>query len=330
MSQNKPSQKTKLVKILEILRQETDEQNPISRMDLRNRLCEMGYITDPRTLSLDIAQLNEDGFEIMSAQKGHEKVYYVEDRNFSDPELIIMIDAIQAASFVTEKKTEELTSKIANLGGRHKAAIMKMNMVRFNNRKHSNESIYYSVGFLKEALQKKSKVSFKYYDLNEKGEKVFRKNKRYVVEPLSLIYNEDNYYLVCYSSKYNNLCNYRVDKMDNLDIEKEPISKEAKKVMKDIRMDKYTEQIFKMYGGKTTEVILEFNEPLISVVFDKFGEGTRMIRTKENKIKTNVSVQVSPTFFGWIAQFGNDMKILKPDTVRKKYINYLKEIIENE
>lgn len=325
----KPSQKTKLVKILEILRQETDEQNPISRTELRNRLCDMGYITDPRTLSLDIAQLNEDGFEIMSAQRGHEKVYYVEDRSFSDPELVIMIDAIQAASFVTEKKTEELTTKIANLGGSHKASIMKKNMIRFNTRKHSNESIYYTVGFLKEALQKKVMVSFRYYDLNERCEKVFRKNKKYLVEPISLIFVDENYYLVCYSSKYGNICNYRVDRMENLDIVSTPISDDAKRVMKEMRLDKYTEQTFKMYGGKTTEVILEYKDGLIGVVFDKFGEDTKMTRTNENRIRTVISVQVSPTFFGWVSQFGTDMKIVQPESVKKKYIKYLQEIIEN-
>jgi len=72
---------------------------------------------------------------------GHDKCYYVEDRSFSIPELKILIDAVQAASFITDKKTSELVEKIAALGGSHRAEILKSNMVCFNTRKHSNERL---------------------------------------------------------------------------------------------------------------------------------------------------------------------------------------------
>lgn len=83
--------------------------------------------------------MNELGYEIMSVMNGHDKCYYVEDRSFSVPELKILIDAVQASSFITEKKSEELISKIAALAGSHRADVLKRNMVCFNTRKHSNE-----------------------------------------------------------------------------------------------------------------------------------------------------------------------------------------------
>lgn len=79
-----------------------------------------------------------------------------------------------------------------------------------------------TVGFLEEALQQKKRVSFYYFDLNEHSEKVYRKSKeRYIVEPMALVFNEDNYYLTCYSSKYDGICNYRVDRMELLAIKKQ-------------------------------------------------------------------------------------------------------------
>ncbi|MBQ3663106.1 MAG: WYL domain-containing protein [Clostridia bacterium] len=150
----------------------------------------------------DIALLNEEGYEVMILQHGHYKAYYIADRSFSLPELKILIDAVQAASFITEFKTSELTDKIAALGGTHEAELLRNGVVCFNTRKHSNEAIYYNVYYLEKAIRSKVQASFYYYDLTEKGERVFRKEKkRYVVEPLALIFNNDNYSLVCFDEQ---------------------------------------------------------------------------------------------------------------------------------
>ena len=97
--------KIKLLKLLDMLRHETDEQHPLTTTQICTKLGNMGIVCDRRTLPRDIATLNDQGYEIMSVMIGHDKCYYVEDRSFSIPELKILIDAVQAASFITEKKT---------------------------------------------------------------------------------------------------------------------------------------------------------------------------------------------------------------------------------
>ncbi len=301
-------QKIKLLKLVELLRQETDENHPLRTSTICERLNSLKISCDRRTLGKDVALLNEQGFEVMSTFIKHEKAYFIASRNFSVPELKILIDAVQAASFITEKKSEELINKIAYLGGSHCAEILKRNIVCFNTRKHSNESIFYNVGFLEEALQEKKKASFYYFDLNENGEKVYRKNKeRYIVEPVALIYNEDNYYLMCYSSKYDNICNYRVDRMESVEVDDESVSDNA--IIEESDISQYTEQVFKMYGGPQEEVTLQFDNSLIGAVYDKFGENTKMERVDESTCKATVKVQVNPTFLGWVYQFGEIMKI---------------------
>lgn len=310
-------QKIKLLKLLELLRQETDEQHPLPTNTLCAKLGDMGITCDRRTLAKDIALLNDQGYEVMWTWVGKEKGYYIEDRSFSVPELKILIDAIQAASFITDKKTAELIDKIAALGGSHKADILKSNMVCFNTRKHSNESIYYKVGFLEDAIQQQKKVIFYYYDLNENGEKVYRReHHHYVVEPIALVFNDDNYYLMVYSAKHDGTANYRVDRMDHVEIVDEAISEKALVLREGI--DSYTEQAFKMYGGQQVDVVLEFDDKLIGAVYDKFGEDTKMIRSGDKCIAT-VKVQISPVFWGWLFQFAGQMKILSPDTVIADY-----------
>ena len=311
-------QKIKLLKLYELLRQETDEQHPLSTNEICSRLGAMSISCERRTLAKDIALLNDQGFEVMSTWVGKEKGYYIEDRSFSVPELKILIDAVQASSFITDKKSAELIDKIACLGGSHRADILKSNMVCFNTRKHSNEAIYYNVGFLEDAIQQQKKVIFYYYDLNENCEKVYRRQgHHYVVEPVALVFNEDNYYLVVYSAKHDSTANYRVDRMEQVEIIDEPITEKA--VMLRDSIGGYTEQAFKMYGGQPVDIVIEFDAKLIGVVYDKFGEDTKMMRSSDDKCVATVKVQISPVFWGWLFQFAGQMKVLSPDTVITEY-----------
>lgn len=317
--------KIKLLKLFDMLRQETDELHPLTTNQICSRLEAMGIICDRRTLSKDIATLNEQGYEVMSLTSGREKAYYVEERSFSIPELKIIIDAIQAASFITEGKSKELIEKVAALSGSHRAEILKGNMVCFNTRKHSNEHIYYNVNSIETAILEQKKILFRYYDLNENCEKVYRRDgHRYVVEPIALVFSEDNYYLLIYSARHNGTATYRIDRMESIEIIEDHISDRA--VALRSGMADYTEQVFKMYAGEATEVVLQFASNLIGVVYDKFGESTKMIRVNENTCIATVKIQVSPTFWGWLFQFAGQMKILSPDKLAQEYIRRAKLI----
>ena len=314
--------KIKLLKLLDLLRADSDEHNPMTTSQLCGRLEEMGIVCDRRTLSKDIALLNEHGYEIMSTSVGHEKGYYVDDRGFSVPELKILIDAVQASAFITERKTRELVAKLAELGGNHRAELLKGNMVCFNTRKHSNEQIFYNVDALEQAIEQQKKVLFRYFTLNEKGEKVYRRDgHRYVVEPVALVFNEDNYYVMTYSSRHESTATYRLDRMEAVTLIEEGLCEKALELRRD--MAQYTEQVFKMYSGQPEDVVLEFQDSLIGVVFDKFGEDTKMMRCGPDKCVATVKVQISPVFWGWLTQFAGQMRVISPEFVREEYKQHI-------
>ena len=320
-------QKIKLLKLIELLRQETDELHPLSTNKICNWLGAMGISCERRTLTKDIALLNEQGYEVMWCRVGKEKGYYIADRSFSVPELKILIDAVQAANFITEKKSAELIDKIAALGGSHQADILQSNLVCFNTRKHSNETVYYSVGYLEDAIQQQNKVLFRYFDLDEHGEKIYRRDgHRYVVEPVALVFHEDNYYVVVYSAKHDSTANYRIDRMDSVEIIDEPVSQKALALRNEVAG--YTERVFKMYGGHPVDIVIEFDDKLIGVVYDKFGENTKMIRTHENTCVATVKVQISPTFWGWLFQFGRQMRILSPSNMIEQQHKMISEFMQ--
>ncbi|MDO4565564.1 MAG: transcriptional regulator [Clostridia bacterium] len=315
--QAKNCQKIKLLKIIEILRQDSDAENPITTEELVSRLKALNISSERRTVAKDVAVLNEQGYEVLTTRRGKEKAYYVEDRSFSVPEIKILIDAVQAASFITEKKSAELIDKLADLGGGHRAEILKGNLVRFNTRKHRNESIYYNVGYLEEALQKKCKVSFLYFDLDLNGRRVYRKNReRYIVEPVALIFSEENYYLLTYSPKHKDVVVYRIDRMELVKTEDEPICKTTRQRQEIV--GKFTSEAFRMYGGDEERVTLRFDPQLIGSVYDRFGEDISIYRDGD-ALYTTVNIQISPTFWGWIFQFGNKMKITAPESAVEKF-----------
>ena len=324
-------QKIKLLKLYEFLRRETDENHPISRTELCKRLNEMGISSNVRTLSLDIEVLTENGFEIMSFLD-KERFYYIPEHELSIPEIKIIIDALQAASFVTEKKTAELVEKVAALGGSHSAELLKENMVCFNTRKHTNEAILYIVDSIEDAIVRRKMIAYNYFHLNEKAERVYvttstGDKKRYYVEPVALIFNEDNYYLMAYSSKHaESTAGYRIDRMDHIEVVEESVmSDEA--IAKIDGVAAFTEQAFKMFSGELEDVVIQFNKELIGPVFDKFGEDTPMMSVNDTTCAATVHVQVSPTFFGWLAQFENKMRIISPDTVIEQYRKHIEKII---
>jgi predicted DNA-binding transcriptional regulator YafY len=319
-------QKIKLLKLYEILRQHTDEETPLSTRQLCTMLQAEGIACDRRTLSEDIEVLNANGFEVLHYRTRYAKLYYIVDRQFDIAEIKILIDAIQAASFITPSKTKALIGKVASLAGSHKAAALKGNLVTFNTRKHTNEAIYYTVDTLEHALEQRQKASFQYFDLDENGNRIIRKNgDRYIVNPVGLVYHEDNYYLVTYHETHEATVNYRVDRMANVQIEEEPVAEKA--IALSDELGTYTECVFKMFNGPKETVVLQFDRKLIDAVHDKFGERVEITASKRELCIATVEVMISPVFFGWCFQFGKSMKILSPDSVADEMKEHAQEVL---
>ncbi len=319
-------QKIKLLKLLELLRQETDEQHPMTTNEICRRLNEMNISCDRRTLATDVQTLNEQGYEVQSCQVSKAKGYYINDRSFNIPELKVLIDAVEASHLLTESKTLELIEKIAALAGSNQAEVLKSSIVRFNTTKPTNEYIYHTVQTLETAIREKKKVTIHYFHLNERREKVYRsENGIHTVEPIALVYNNDKYYLTCYNPVADKNYNYRLDRIEWVEILKEKISKNA--IIRSRSVAKYTAQVFKMYGGETVKVTLVFDARMIDYIYEKFGMDTKIRPCEDDNFTASVDVQLSPTFWGWVFQFTGKMKISAPEWVCDEYTEMLKKAI---
>lgn len=319
-------QRVKYVKILEILKQESDEDRPLTTTEIIQKLQDRGVVVDRKILYEDIKVLNEVGYEII-CRRTKQNEYYIVDRQFDVPELRILMDAVQAASFIPEKKTDELLAKIANLGGSYRKQLLLRDNVCFDTNKHSNSLIYYSVNEIEEAINHNKKIQFEYFDLNHKCKRVYRKDKaKYEVNPVATLLSNDNYYLVCYSDKFDGYSNYRIDRMEN--VKRTEQDRTPSKMLNQFDCNKYRKQLFGMFSGEAESVTLEFDKSLIDVIFDKFGEKT-LITKFGDSYRTTVDVVVSKQFFGFLLGLGDKVKIIAPKSIVDKFNIYIIKVLDS-
>ncbi|WP_295095248.1 WYL domain-containing protein [Ruminococcus sp.] len=316
MSEN--NQKIKLLKILEFLRAESNAGKPVSTSQIIGYLNSIHISCERRTLYKDMDMLIDSGANIIKTELGRENAYYIDEVSFSLAEVKTLIDAVQAANFVPADKTAELVDKLLSYAGIRRSEIIRDNIIFYNNHKHTNENIYGNIEQIELAIKHKRQVSFYYFDLDEKRNRIYRKNKkRYITDPVALVFSEDNYYLVAFSQKYHNAVNYRVDRMDIVEVEEEAICEEA--LIKKRKTETYTEQVFKMYNGETETVTIEFAPDMLGVIYDKFGESIEIRHADKGWLKIKVAVQISPTFWGWIYQLEDKIKIVSPEGIKPPF-----------
>lgn len=327
MNEGKTS-KIRLIKILEILRQETDEEHYMESSELIQKLKKAGIPVDRRTLTKDIELLNEFGYEIfVEKTTGFATKYGIADRLFDLPEVHILLDSVQSAAFVTEEKTKVLVDKIASLSGRQQGDILKENIVEFSTPKSKNERIFYLVNEITQAIINRRKIKFNYFHYDIDYQKKYKINAKgniqgYKLNPLGTILDNGFYYLFTYDSYYKKVVTYRIDRMDNLELLDEGMDDAAVVEMENISARK--RQLFSMYDGEMATVEFECDERIIHAIYDRFGDLVKLQRTENGKVGFNADVRVSPPFIAWCCTFGNQLKVKSPSHVIEDIQRHLK------
>lgn len=312
------NQKIKLLVLWDILFHNTDENRALSTDEIIALLKEKDIDVVRKVLHEDIALLNEFDYEVLSYKK-KSYYYYVVTRPLETAEAVMLSDAVSATKLPETQKTSLIgrlseTSGTANKG-----------MFGYSPLKRTNRHILYSIDKIERAIAEEKKVSFLYFSLDYKKNKVYRKDgNRYVVNPLATVRDRDNYYLICYDDKHPSTANYRIDRMEKVEIEEN--GRTFKPEYENFNVENYRRQVFSMYGGETERVELSFPEDLIDEIYDKFGEQTEIYKVSENTYRTIVPVQISPTFFSWVAGSCGKLKILSPNSVLKKFTEFIRKI----
>ena len=308
-------QKLKLIYLMQILMEKTDETHSITMAEMITALKAYGITAERKSLYDDIECLRTYGLEIIGTQEGRTYCYQVVNRQFELAELKLLVDSVQSARFITAKKTNELIKKIEGLASKYEASKLHRQVYVTQRVKTINESIYYNVDAIHTAIAENSQITFQYFQWNVKKEMELRKGGAlYRVSPWALSCDDENYYMIGYDSDENKIKHYRVDKMTKIQPTEE--KRDGAEFFADFDMALYSKQTFGMYGGREETVTLRCENKLANVMIDKFGFDTAFLNITDTHFDMRVKVFVSPVFLTWIMNFGADVTVLSPESVK--------------
>lgn len=319
-------QKLKIVYLMKILNERTDEDHPMTMAELISALSEYDIIAERKSVYADLEALEYYGMDICRT-RSKTTGYYVGSRTFELPELEMLIDSVQASKFITEKKTLSLIRKLQSLASVHQGRALNRQVFVKNRIKSMNETVYINIDILHAAIAQNRQIRFLYFEYDLQKKRAYRHNGRtYEVSPFALIWDNENYYLLAYDDAAGIIKHYRVDKMAKIEIaEAERLGKD---VFNQIDISEYTKRNFSMFGGKEEQITMRFSNQLIGVVLDRFGKDIIIAKDGDEHFCVTLPIAVSPQFLGFLFSLGTDAEILRPAHVREKMKDLLKEVSE--
>ena len=308
------NQKLKVIYLMKILLEKTDEEHSITMNEIIDSLESYGVSAERKSLYSDIESLRQYGMDIIGKQMGRTYYYCVGNREFELAELKLLVDSVQAAKFITARKSNELIKKIENLASKYEASKLHRQVYVAGRIKTMNESIYYNVDMIHAAIGANSKITFQYFQWNvDKKMELRRGGSLYEVSPWALSWSDENYYLIAFDSLEDKIKHFRVDKM--LHIEMEGSKREGKKCFDEFDMAIYTRKMFGMFGGEEQMVKIECENALAGVMIDRFGKDVAIMKKDGEHFTVIVKVAVSRQFLSWVIALGEGAKIVGPESI---------------
>ena len=308
------NQKLKLYRLAQIMLENTDDEHYITMPEIMEELGKYEVTADRKTIYADLRDLSVLGIEVEGEPIGNRYHYRVVNRPFELPELKLLVDSIQSSKFITEKKTNTLIKKLEKLVSKYDAQRLQRQVYVSGRIKTMNESIYYTVDAIHNAISENKKIKFQYFQWNVKKEMELRHGGAwYHISPWGLSWDDENYYLIAYDSSEGIIKHFRVDKM--LYIKSNGKGREGRQAFKSFDMAAYASKMFGMYGGKEEWVRIECDNSFAGVMIDRFGKDVSMIRLDDKRFIVNVEVAVSSQFLAWIIGLGEGVTLAGPQNV---------------
>lgn len=301
----------RLLYLEQLFRQETDENHGVTMADIRGYLHNNGIDIDRRAVYADIETLRNLGMDIISEKSRGTCEYYLGGREFELAELKLLVDAVQSFKLITEKKSRVLIDKLKSLVSKYDAKDLDQHVPAGASIKSLNEEVYYNVDRIHAAIASNKQIRFQYFQWTVHKEMELRRDGAwYVVSPWSMVWDDENYYLIAYDSENEEIRHYRVDKM--LHLEPTEDEREGQEQFEEFDIASYSKRMFGMFGGDTTIVTLDCNNSMAGVMIDRFGTEATIVPVNEERFTLYADVVISEQFLGWVASLSEGVKIVGP------------------
>ena len=317
--------KLKLLFLMRVLQDETDSQQGLTMPQIIERLQEAGIPAERKAIYRDFQALRDIGFDVRTLPT--RPVQYALVRSELDfNEVMMLVDIVQSSRFITERQSNKLVKSLKGLVSERECKLLDKRVHVQDRVKSRSESVFHSVDVIHEALQRKRKISFLYFSYGTNLERNARHDgKRYVVTPVKVVFAEGSYYLAAYDDADEKVKTYRVDRMELLQIDDEPATRNA--VIANYEFDEFAYRSFGMFHGDGATVTLQVRAELMDTIVDRFGSDVDVVKATAKAADVRVNVLVSPQFFGWIAGLDGAVTIKAPKRVAAEYKAWLQALI---
>lgn len=310
------NQKLKLLYLMQLLLQKTDEEHQLTVQEMIDELAKRDISAERKSIYADLEALRQFGLDVVQ-NKGKSTGYYVASRDFELPELKLLVDSVQSSKFITHKKTLALIKKIESLSSVYGAQLLQRQVYVRNRVKSMNESVYYNVDEISNAITRDRMIRFKYFELDVNKQRRYRHGgKLYEISPFALMWDDENYYMLGYDAAAGKMKHYRVDKM--VQIAPAETARQGSELFAELDMSAYSKQVFGMFTGSEQSVKLRFDNALVGAVVDRFGKEIILIPDGDEHFTVSVDVAVSPQFYAWLFAFGTRVEIISPAEIKQE------------
>ena len=308
------NQKLKLLVLLRFLQRQSDEKHPVTMAEMIAELARWDISAERKSLYDDLETLRSFGADVV-ALRGRTPGYYLGSREFELPELKLLVDSIQSSKFITQRKTLSLIRKLEDLCSVHDAQLLERQVFVRGRVKSMNESVYYNVDAISDAISRDRSLRFRYFEFTVSGERRYRREGSYYrMSPYALIWDDENYYLRAWDEEEKRFKHFRVDKMTAITELEQP--RQGGEAFRALDLSVYSQRVFGMFAGQTQPVRMRFASHLAGAVIDRFGKDVMLMPQGEEAFTVTAEVAVSPQFFAWVFGFGTEAEILAPEAVR--------------
>lgn len=316
--------KQRLLRLMRYLYECTDENHQISTQELVRMFTAESASAGRKTVKNDIDILMQEGYDVVVNKSSHNS-FFLASRELEVEEVKLLIDAVSASRFITKERSDALIGKLSKLVSRWQAERMTRRLYTAEAVRPASEQIYLIVDQVTEAMNDGKTISFQYLDYTPEKVRVLRHDGEiYRCSPYALVWDDNHYYMAAWSEKHGAIGNFRLDRMVHPQILNEP----AVPAPEGFHIDTYVQQQFRMFVGEETEVVLEADNSLMRTIIDYFGIDVPTWRKTEDSFCVRAKVAASPTFYGWIFQFGGRVKILQPESVKKEYLAIARRVLK--
>lgn len=322
---NLEPKKLALLRILQILEDETDKEHPYTQAQIIKRLSEKYDITvERKAVGRNLSLLKEAGFGIESTKAGS----FFDGRTFEQSELRLLVDSILCSRYINKKHSEDLIEKIVALGGKNFKSHVKHIYSVGKWSKSDNIEFFYNIEIADEAIETAKQITFHYNKFDETAR--LKKTYCQIVSPYQMILHNQRYYLMAYNEYWKNMAFYRMDKITDVEILDKPQtpirSVPGYKNGIDYK-DLATSRPY-LYADKAEKIVVACDKALMDDVVDWFGNGVSVRKGNEGQIVVTLYASKDAMLY-WALQYGRRAKVLEPADLVQKIKQTLEDVLKS-